>query len=199
MRPGQHLPAPGHVTQRKPLASQAILLQVNDCTFLYDLEGQLQFPIEAAVTSLKPSNQKEKKQKGKWSLVLWDQLASGLVSSAWNGQKMVHAFSNISLDRELILLSFAPSKRLQTSSWLACAYNSTSTVNPEYFVRTQFSYPGLSNLSYAWNFRTVAERYRFSDLLFTFRMHFIFVRKPPRTKYTKITCIRNILDLQYGF
>ena len=71
------------------------------------------------------------------------------------------------------------------------------TVNPEYFVRTQFSYPGLSNLSYAWNFRTVAGRCRFSDLHFNFRMHFIFVRKQPRTKYTKITCIRNILDLQY--
>ena len=70
---------------------------------------------------------KKKKQKGKCSLlVLWDQLASGLVSSAWNGQKMVNAFSKISLDHELILLSFAPSKRLQTSSWLACAYNSTS-------------------------------------------------------------------------
>ena len=33
-----------------------------------------------------------------------------------------------------------------------------NTVNPEYFVRTQFSYPGLSDLSYAWNFRTVADR-----------------------------------------
>ena len=39
---------------------------------------------------------------------------------------MVHAFSKISLDHELILLSFVPSKRLQTSSWLACAYNLTS-------------------------------------------------------------------------
>ena len=54
VRPGQRLPAPSHVTQRKPLASQAILLQANDWTFLYDLEGQLQFPIEAAVTSLRP-------------------------------------------------------------------------------------------------------------------------------------------------
>ena len=67
-------------------------------------------------------------------------------------------------------------------------------VNPEYFVRTQFSYPGLSDLSYAWNFRTVTDRCGFFDLLCTFRMHFIFVWKPPRTKYTKITCIRNILD-----
>ena len=39
---------------------------------------------------------------------------------------MVHAFSEISIDHELVLLSFAPSKRLQTSSWLACAYNLTS-------------------------------------------------------------------------
>ena len=71
------------------------------------------------------------------------------------------------------------------------------TVNPEYFVRTQFSCPGLSDPSYAWNFRTVADRCGFSDLLCTFRLHFIFARKPPCTKYTKITCIRNILDLQY--
>ena len=35
-------------------SSIAILLQANDWTFLYDLEGQLQFPIEAAVTSLRP-------------------------------------------------------------------------------------------------------------------------------------------------
>ena len=27
--------------------------------------------------------------------------------------------------------------------------------------------------------------------------HFIFVRKPSRTKYTKIKCIQNVLDLQY--
>ena len=73
-----------------------------------------------------------------------------------------------------------------------------STVNPEYFVCTQFSYPGLSDLSYAWNFRTVADRCGYSDLLCTFHMHSIFVRKPLRTKYTKITCIRNILDLQYS-
>ena len=54
VRAGQRLPAPNRITQRKPLASQAILLQANDWTFLYDLEGQLQFPIEAAVTSLRP-------------------------------------------------------------------------------------------------------------------------------------------------
>ena len=54
VRAGQRLPAPSHVTQRKPLASQAILLQANDWTFLYNVEGQLQFPIEAAVTSLRP-------------------------------------------------------------------------------------------------------------------------------------------------
>ena len=74
---------------------------------------------------------------------------------------------------------------------------SKDTVNPEYFVRTQFSYPGLSDLSYAWNFRTVADRCGFSDLLCTLHVHYIFVWKPPRTKCTKITCIRNILDLQY--
>ena len=40
VRAGQRLPTPNHITQRKPLASQAILLQANDWTFLYDLEGQ---------------------------------------------------------------------------------------------------------------------------------------------------------------
>ena len=34
--------------------------------------------------------------------------------------------AQISLDHELILFSCALSKRLQTSSWLACAYNSKS-------------------------------------------------------------------------
>ena len=54
VRAGQSLLAPSNVTQRKPLASQAILLQASDWTFLYDLEGQLQFPVEAAVTALRP-------------------------------------------------------------------------------------------------------------------------------------------------
>ena len=35
---------------------------------------------------------------------------------------------------------------------------------------------GTSHLSYAWNFRTAADRCGFSDLLWIFRMHFIFVR-----------------------
>ena len=54
VRTGRRLPAPSNVTQCKPLASQAILLQANDWTFLFDLEGQLQFQIEADVTSLRP-------------------------------------------------------------------------------------------------------------------------------------------------
>ena len=61
-------------------------------------------------------------------------------------------------------------------------------VNPEYFVRTQFPYPWLSDLLHASNFRTVTDCCGFSDLLCTFRMHFIFVRRPPCMKYTKITC-----------
>ena len=95
--------------------------------------------------------------------------------------------------------SFLYVKRLPFTlrPWWGLVCWESTTVNPEYFVRTQFSYPGLSDLSYAWNFRTFAARCGFSDLLCTFRMHFIFVRKPPRTKCTKITCIRNILDLQY--
>ena len=49
-------------------------------------------------------------------------------------------------------------------------------------------------------FRTVADRCGFSALLCTFCICLIFVRKPPRTKYTKITCIRNFLNLQHeGF
>ena len=54
VRACQRVPTPNHVMQRKPLASQAILPQPNDWTFLYNLEGQLQFPIEAVITSLRP-------------------------------------------------------------------------------------------------------------------------------------------------
>ena len=50
-------------------------------------------------------------------------------------------------------------------------------------------------LSYPWKFRTSANRNEFSDLPQIFRMYSFFVRKPPHTKYTKIKCIRNILDL----
>ena len=49
MRASLRLPI--QTTQLKPLASQAILLQASDWTFLYDLVDQLQFQIEAAVTS----------------------------------------------------------------------------------------------------------------------------------------------------
>ena len=59
-----------------------------------------------------------------------------------------------------------------------------------------FRMPGLSDLSYARNFHTVTDRCKFSDLLCTFCMHFIFIQKPPRMEYTKIACIRNILDFQ---
>ena len=51
------------------------------------------------------------------------------------------------------------------------------------------------DLSYAWNFRTAADRCGFSDLCWTFRKHFIFVWKPSRTKCTKIKCIQNTVDL----
>ena len=54
------------------------------------------------------------------------------------------------------------------------------------------------DLSYAWNFRTDADRCGFSDLLWPFSTLFIFVRKLPRTKSTKVKCIGNILDLQYS-
>ena len=87
--------------------------------------------------------------------------------------------------------------RMQQMFWWPNAL--LNAVNPEYSVRTQFLYPGLSDLSHAWNFLTVADCCGFSDLPCTFRMHFIFVRKPSHTKYTKLTCIRNIVDLQYQF
>ena len=48
---------------------------------------------------------------------------------------------------------------------------------------------------HAENFRTAADRCGFYDLLWPFRMHFIFVRKLPRMKYRKIKCIWKILDL----
>ena len=56
---------------------------------------------------------------------------------------------------------------------------------------------GSSDLSYARNFRTAADRCGFSDLIWIFSVDFIFVRKPPCTKCTKIKSIWNILDLQY--
>ena len=43
-----------------------------------------------------------------------------------------------------------------------------------------------TDLSYAWNFRTAANRCGFSGLLWMFCAHFIFARKPLRMNYTKI-------------
>ena len=68
------------------------------------------------------------------------------------------------------------------------------TVNPEYFVRTKFSYVGdlwpfvFMKFPYSrWSLMRMKRSHRI-------RTHEIFVRKPPRTKYTKIKRIRNILD-----
>ena len=73
-----------------------------------------------------------------------------------------------------------------------------NTVNPEFFVCTKFSNPSdprpfvRMKFSYSrWPLRILWLALNF------FSMHFIFVRKPTRTKYMKIKCIRNILDLQY--
>ena len=52
VRAGESLPR--NADQRRPLASQAILLQTNDWQFLYDLEEQLQFPVEIAATIQRP-------------------------------------------------------------------------------------------------------------------------------------------------
>ena len=52
-----------------------------------------------------------------------------------------------------------------------------------------------SDLSYPLNFCPAADRCGFSDLLGTFRMHFIFVREPPCANYMKVKCIRNHVDL----
>ena len=112
------------------------------------------------------------------------------------GQSKIGRRRPIKLDNHCVFIS----QRISTNKISLeryFPYLNVDTVNPEYFVRTQFSYPGLSDLSYTWNFRTVADRCWFSGMLCTLRMHFIFVRKAPCTKYTKITCIRNILDLQY--
>ena len=49
---GTTLPLQSH--QRQPLSSQTLLLQANDWEFLFDLNEQLQFPPEVAVTSLRP-------------------------------------------------------------------------------------------------------------------------------------------------
>ena len=87
-------------------------------------------------------------------------------------------------------------KKRKEKSEMASNFEDNS-VNPEYFVYAlNFCMLGTSDLSYACNFRTATDRRGFSDLLFAFRMHFIFVRKPPCMKYTKVKCIRNILDLQ---
>ena len=81
---------------------------------------------------------------------------------------------------------------LQTA---ACAWQ--CTVNPEYFVRTKFSYAGNLrpfptheiSVHSCWPLRILW-------LASTFSRHFIFEGKPPCTKSTKIKCIRNILDTQ---
>ena len=52
VRPGETLPR--SADPRRPLASQAILLQTDDWQFLFDLEEQLQFPVEIAATTLRP-------------------------------------------------------------------------------------------------------------------------------------------------
>ena len=54
----------------------------------------------------------------------------------------------------------------------------------------------LSFVRNLWNFEMTTSRCGFSDFLWTFSTHFIFVRKPPRVKYTKIKSKQNILDLQ---
>ena len=49
---GTTLPLQSH--QRRPLSSQTLLFQANDWEYLFDLDEQLQFPPEVAVTSLRP-------------------------------------------------------------------------------------------------------------------------------------------------
>ena len=49
---GTTLPMQSHL--RRPLSSQTMLLQANDREFLFDLDEQLQFPPEVAITSLRP-------------------------------------------------------------------------------------------------------------------------------------------------
>ena len=71
------------------------------------------------------------------------------------------------------------------------------TVNPEYFVCTKFSYVGNLRPFVRMKFSYSHWPLRIFWLALVFSRHLIFVRKPPFTKYTKIKCIRNNLDLQY--
>ena len=76
------------------------------------------------------------------------------------------------------------------------------TVNPEYFVRIQFSYPGLSTFRTHEIFVQALTAADSPGMLCTFRMHFYFVRKAARTKYTKkhayeIFWIYSILKTQH--
>ena len=53
VRPGGET-LPQNADHRRLLAPQAILLQTDDWQFLFDLEEQLQFPVEIAATTLRP-------------------------------------------------------------------------------------------------------------------------------------------------
>ena len=70
------------------------------------------------------------------------------------------------------------------------------TVNLECFVRTKFPHVGdLRPFVFSYS-RWFLMQMKWSHCI---RMHEIFVRKPPRTKYRKTKSIRNILDLQYMY
>ena len=82
----------------------------------------------------------------------------------------------------------------------ASAHVSANTFCKSRIFRTHsISYPGLSDLSYAWNFCYSRWPLRISWLGLHHSHAFYFRTEAtvPRTKYTKITCIRKILDLQY--
>ena len=57
---------------------------------------------------------------------------------------------------------------------------------------------GTSDLSYAWNFHTVADSCKLSDLHFELLARMKFSYGTPHTKCTTTKCIRTILDWQYS-
>ena len=126
--------------------------------------------------------------RGLWKTFIVDNFDSVSVPSVWPlcSRLLVWCGNHVCLFVCLFVFISVNSLTWMTFTWASASSShgmllnckklkKVLTVNPEYFVGTQFSYPGLSDLSYTWNFRTAADRCRISDLLCTFRMHFIFV------------------------
>ena len=81
-------------------------------------------------------------------------------------------------------------------NWKPCLKLS-NTVNPEYFACTEFSYAGDLPPFVRMKFLYSRWPLRILWLALNFWHAFYFCTEPPRTKYTKVKCMRKILDLQY--